>query len=82
MLAQIPACTVVETPPTGFTGEIGQTFNTTVRIEGPTREAVEQAMADYRAENAACEPSIAFFYIQNRDGRFCVTGSRGSDPRK
>lgn len=74
------ACTVTETfrP---YSGRLGDDGKTHVRIEGPTREAVEQAQADYRATNAACDPRPAFFYIQNRDGKFVVTGSRGNDPR-
>jgi len=56
MLARTPlaaSCIVTDTPPTGFTGEVGQTFNTTVRIEGPTKEAVQAAMA--AAQTAAVE---------------------------
>lgn len=85
MLARTPlaaSCTITETPATGFTGSVFDTFNRTVQIEGPTKEAVQAAIADYKVEHSACEPCPAFYYIQNRDGRFVVTGSRGEDTRK
>jgi hypothetical protein len=80
MLARTPlaaCCTVSEKHATGYTGSVLDTFNRTVSIEGPSKEAVEAAMAEYRAEHAACQPRPAFFHIQNRDGRYVVTGSRG-----
>lgn len=83
MLARTPAeqtaaaCTVQDKPRRGLEDWID------AHIEGPTREAVESAVADYCQRHAACEPFPAFYPIQNHEpGIFVVSGGRGKDPRK
>lgn len=75
------ACTVTETfrP---YSNRLGDDGKTHVVIEGPTREAVELAQAEYKAAHAACEPGPVFYLIQPGDGGFVVGGSRGRNPRK
>lgn len=54
-----------------------------IKITGPTRAAVERAVADYRVQHAACDPKPAFYNIYgNEADGFRVAGSRGRDPRK
>lgn len=53
-----------------------------IMIHGATREAVEQAVSDYRVKHAACEPKPAFYHIQgNETDGYRVGGARGKDPR-
>lgn len=70
------SCTVTDTP----NPRIGNWID--ISIQGPTREAVESAVADYRARHAGCEPKPAFYFIQNHGDHFGVGGSRGRDPRR
>lgn len=77
MTTQSP-CTIIDTPYRGFHGWID------ISIEGPTRDAVEAAVSEYKAKHSACEPSPQFYLpVQNpRPGIFGVNGSRGLDGRK